>query len=305
MSRFVKISKKSLVLIIAIILLLNFTGCNSILEALRESISHYEPDILTDVFKDTPTFSEYPYVVVNENKPIFSDKELTPNCVEKYSELDELGRCGVAFAVIGKESMPTGKRQDISHIRPTGWHTTKYDIVSGKYLYNRCHLIAYQLTNENANAKNLITGTRYMNEQGMLPFENLVADYIKETDNHVAYRVSPVFKDDNLLAYGVQIEALSIEDNGAGICFNIYCFNAQPNVLIDYNTGESSLEIDYEYITDGNEKPDYILDSKCKEYHLPSCEKIADIENGYKLNYIGNKEKLKELEYSPCKKCKS
>jgi len=304
MSQFIKAFKKELVLVIATLLLINFAGCNAILEVLRESISHYEPEILTDVFKDTPTFSEYPYVIVNENKPIFSDKELSPNCVEKYSELDKLGRCGVAFAVIGKESMPTGKRQNISNIRPTGWHTTKYDVVSGKYLYNRCHLIAYQLTSENANPKNIITGTRYMNEQGMLPLENLVADYVKETDNHVAYRVSPVFKDENLLASGVQIEAFSIEDDGYGICFNIYCFNAQPKVIINYTTGESSLDDDFEYITDTDKKPDFILDSKSKEYHLPSCDKIADIEDDIKLDYIGDKDKFKSLGYSPCKKCK-
>lgn len=187
-----------------------------------------------------PEFQEdTPYVVINNNQPEFDEKYFTTKSFEKYSELDELGRCGVAFANIGIDIMPTEERESISQVKPTGWHTVKYDCVDGKYLYNRCHLIGYQLTAENANEKNLITGTRFMNVEGMLPFENKVAEYIKETENHVLYRVTPIFEGDNLLASGVQLEAKSIEDNGKGICFNVYIYNSQPNIKIDYATGKS------------------------------------------------------------------
>ena len=182
-----------------------------------------------------PEFQENtPYVVINNNQPKFDEKYFTNEC-----ELDELGRCGVAFANIGIDTMPTDERQSISNVKPTGWHTVKYDCVDGKYLYNRCHLIGYQLTAENANKKNLITGTRFMNTQGMLPFENKVAEYIRETKKHVLYRVTPIFEGKNLLANGVQLEAKSIEDEGRGICFNVYIYNNQPNIKIDYVTGKS------------------------------------------------------------------
>ena len=163
---------------------------------------------------------------------------------EEYSDLDELGRCGAAYANIGQDLMPTQKRGDISRVKPTGWRSVKYDIVDGKHLYNRCHLIGYQLTAENANEKNLITGTRYMNVDGMLPFENMVADYIKETDNHVLYRVTPIFDGNDLVAQGVQMEACSVEDDGEGICFNVFVYNVQPGIEIDYATGESWLADD-------------------------------------------------------------
>ncbi len=186
-----------------------------------------------------PDFSDTPYVEINSNIPYFKESEYTDEAFESYSELDDLGRCGTAYACVGKETMPTKKRGSIGQIKPTGWHTVKYDCVDGKYLYNRCHLIGYQLTAENANKKNLITGTRYLNVKGMLPFENMVADYIDETKNHVLYRVTPVFDDENLVARGVEIEAYSVEDNGEGICFNIYAYNNQPHITIDYETGES------------------------------------------------------------------
>lgn len=182
------------------------------------------------------------YIVVNDNQPFFTEADFTKESFESYSELDFLGRCGVAFANLGIDLMPTEERGEIGSIKPTGWHTVKYDNVDGKYLYNRCHLIGFQLSAENANKKNLITGTRYLNVQGMLPFENMVADYIKETKNHVLYRVTPVFDGDNLLASGVQMEALSVEDNGAGICFNVFIYNVQPGIQIDYATGNSELE---------------------------------------------------------------
>ena len=188
-----------------------------------------------------PAYSEEAYVELNDNVPSFSKKDMTTKAFEKYSELDDLGRCGAAYANVCRETMPTEERGNIGMIKPSGWQTVKYDNVDGKYLYNRCHLIGYQLTAENANEKNLITGTRYMNIKGMLPFENLVADYVEETDNHVLYRVTPIFKGDNLLASGVQIEAYSVEDKGKGVSFNVYCYNVQPGITIDYTNGDSKL----------------------------------------------------------------
>lgn len=186
-----------------------------------------------------PKYSGEPYVVINNNVPYFKDSEMTTKSYEKYSELDELGRCGVAVSSVGRDLMPTEKRGRISRVKPTGWHSVKYKGVDGGSLYNRCHLIAHQLTAENANWKNLITGTRYMNTEGMLPFENMVADYVKETGNHVMYRVTPVFEGDNLVASGVLMEAKSVEDNGKGVEFNVYCYNVQPGIGIDYATGDS------------------------------------------------------------------
>lgn len=189
-----------------------------------------------------PAYSGNAYVTVNDNIPFFTDSELTTTAFENYSSLDQLGRCGVAYANVCKDIMPTEERGKIGSVKPSGWHTVKYDIVSGKYLYNRCHLIGYQLSAENANTKNLITGTRYLNTEGMLPFENMVADYVKETGNHVLYRVTPMFDGNNLLASGVLIEAKSVEDNGAGILFNVFCYNVQPGITIDYATGDSALD---------------------------------------------------------------
>ncbi len=188
-----------------------------------------------------PAYSGEAYVELNDNVPSFSKKDMTTKAFEKYSELDDLGRCGAAYANVCKETMPTEERGNIGMIKPSGWQTVKYDNVDGRYLYNRCHLIGYQLTAENANEKNLITGTRYLNIEGMLPFENMVADYIDETDNHVLYRVTPIFKGDNLLASGVQMEAYSVEDKGKGVSFNVYCYNVQPGITIDYTNGDSKL----------------------------------------------------------------
>lgn len=189
-----------------------------------------------------PEYSGSEYIIINDNVPEFAERDFTTESFEEYSELDSLGRCGVAFANIGQDLMPTEERGSIGYIKPSGWQTVKYDIVDGKYLYNRCHLIGYQLTGENANPNNLITCTRNMNASVMVKFENDVADYIKETGNHVLYRVTPVFEGDNLLASGVQIEAESVEDKGEGIQFNVYIYNVQEGISIDYKTGESSLE---------------------------------------------------------------
>ena len=188
-----------------------------------------------------PEFSNEPYVIVNNNKPNFDEKDFKTRSYEKYSDLDILGRCGVAFANIGKDIMPTEPRGEIGMIKPSGWQIAKYDFVDGKYLYNRCHLIGFQLAGENANQKNLITGTRYLNVEGMLPFENQVAEYVKKYNKHVLYRVTPIFKDKNLVASGVQMEAISVEDKGKSICFNVYVYNNQPGVEIDYKTGKSKL----------------------------------------------------------------
>lgn len=188
-----------------------------------------------------PSYDNEPYKEVNNNKPTFTDSEKELTEKEEYSDLDSLGRVGVAFALISKSTMPTTKRGSIGMIKPDGWHTVKYDFVDGKYLYNRCHLIAHQLTGQNANPKNLMTCTRSMNVDGMLPFENKVANYIKETNNHVLYRVTPVFDGDNLVANGAYMEAYSIEDKGK-LSFNVYVYNVQKGVTIDYKTGESKLE---------------------------------------------------------------
>lgn len=191
---------------------------------------------------DIPEFDgKTPYVIINNNEPNFPEEDFNSNSFEKYSELDSLGRCGVAYANVSKVTMPTEDRGEISKVKPTGWHTVKYDCVEGKYLYNRCHLIGYQLTAENANKQNLITGTRYLNVDGMLPFENQVAEYVKQENGHVLYRVTPIFKENNLVANGVQMEAESVEDKGEKVKFNVYAFNVQPNIKIDYLTGNSKL----------------------------------------------------------------
>ena len=240
---------------------------------------------------DIPEYSNSAYIKIDNNIPSFKDSEMTTKSFEKYSELDNLGRCSVAYACVGKDIMPAEKRGTIGSVKPSGWHTVKYDCIDGKYLYNRCHLIGYQLTGENANIKNLITGTRYLNVEGMLPFENMVADYVKETDNHVLYRVTPIFERDNLLVSGVQMEAKSVEDNGDGISFNVYCYNVQPDIVIDYKTGES-WEV-------GNEKS--ISESDTRTYILNTNTKNLPDKN--REEYSGNRNDLISKGYEPCKKC--
>ena len=188
-----------------------------------------------------PQYSGNSYVVLNDNKPNFTDEDYLKGSFEEYSELDALGRCGVAYANVSVDTIPTEERGSIGQIKPSGWHTVKYNIVSGKYLYNRCHLIGYQLTGENANPKNLITCTRSMNTEGMLEFENQVADYVKETNNHVLYRVTPIFEENNLVVSGVQIEASSVEDKCKDVCFNVYVYNVQDGIEINYSNGDSHL----------------------------------------------------------------
>ena len=209
-------------------------------ESYGNELESYTLGNMGEILAMVPEFTDQPYVVINNNEPFFTNEEKeTLDPFEFYSELDELGRCGMALANVCKELMPTGDRESIGQVKPTGWQTAKYDHVDGKYLYNRCHLIGFQLTGENANEKNLITGTRYMNVDGMLPFENMIDDYVDETENHVLYRVTPVFEGNELVARGALMEAYSIEDKGEGICFNVYVYNNQPGVVIDYATGES------------------------------------------------------------------
>lgn len=201
-----------------------------------------EPKVSSYAFGEIPEYNGEEYVYINNNEPFFTDIEQYKDSFEKYSKLDSLGRCGVAFANIGIDLMPKEERGEIGMIKPSGWHTVKYDIVNGKYLYNRCHLIGYQLTGENANEKNLITCTRETNTGIMLDYENMVADYINETKNHVLYRVTPIFQDKDLVAKGILMEGLSLEDSGKGIKFNIYIYNVQEGIEIDYTTGDSKLK---------------------------------------------------------------
>ena len=240
--------KKKLSAVIIVIALVIYIGNNY-----KEEINSFFKDLniigTTTAFEETSynlgNIPEYDgvseYVIINDNIPFFNEEDINTNSFEEYSKLDSLGRCGVAYANIGPELMPTKERGSIGSVKPSGWQTIKYDIVDGKYLYNRCHLIGYQLTGENANKENLITCTRQMNAGTMLDFENEVADYIRKTNNHVLYRATPIFEGDNLVASGVHLEALSIEDNGEGIKFNVYLYNIQDGIEIDYKTGESKL----------------------------------------------------------------
>lgn len=258
-----------------------------------------------------PDWADSPYVELNGNVPEFSEDSLTTVSFETYSDLDELGRCGVAYACIGTDLMPTEERGSIGQIRPSGWHTVTYDIIDGRYLYNRCHLIGYQLSGENANEKNLITGTRYLNVEGMLPFENMVADYVQETDNHVLYRVTPVYEGDNLIASGVQMEALSVEDNGESIEFNVYVYNVQPGIEIDYATGESQLSetAGTAETADTDEVPDstegtWVLNTNTMRFHNPDCSSVSKILDSNRQNYTGSRETLIEMGYVACGICK-
>lgn len=245
--------------------------------------------------ENIPEFTGEAYVVINGNVPYFTEEDYTTESFESYSELDLLGRCGEAYASIGTDLMPVKEREDIGMIKPSGWHTVKYDCVEKKYLYNRSHLIGYQLTGENANERNLITGTRYMNAQGMLPFENLVADYVKQSENHVLYRVTPIFKGNNLLAEGVLMEGWSVEDNGEGICFNVFVYNVQPGIEIDYATGESRLS--------DTVQAHYILNINKKKFHYSTCLSVQDMSEKNKQEYVGDRKNLIMQGYEPCGSC--
>lgn len=276
---------------------------------------------------DVPAYSGKAYTSVNGNVPYFTAAELTTTSFETYSDLDTLGRCGVTYACIGQDLMPTKERGSIGMVKPTGWHTVRYDdLVDGKYLYNRCHLIGYQLTGENANTQNLITGTRYLNIEGMLPFENMVADYIQETNNHVLYRVTPIFEGNNLLANGVLMEGYSVEDKGAGVSYCVFAYNVQPGIEIDYATGESKLsdgaqheeqktatvtptpspEPEKQEPVTGSEasQADYILNTNTKKFHYPTCSSVNDMKEKNKQEFFGTRDEAISNGYSPCGRCK-
>ena len=286
-----------------------------------------------------PAYTGNAYVAVNNNNPYFTDADKSrTDAFETYSDLDGAGRCGVAYANVCKEIMPTEKRGKIGSVKPTGWHTIKYDIVDGKYLYNRCHLIGFQLAGENANNKNLITGTRYLNVTGMLPFENMVSDYVKETNNHVLYRVTPVFEGNNMLASGVLIEAYSVEDGGAGITFCVYCYNVQPGIDINYANGDSSLavaqaqtsvaqtpaqteppttqppatqpqtqpqtQIQTEAPQQNASVNTYIINTNTGKFHYPNCRSVNQMADKNKLEYTGTRDEVIAQGYDPCGNCR-
>ena len=282
--------------------------------------------------REIPAYSGTPYTEVNGNQPYFTEEELTTQSFETYSELDSLGRCGVAYANVGQDLMPTEPRGEIGAVKPSGWHLVKYDNVDGKYLYNRCHLIAYMLAAENANPQNLITGTRYLNVQGMLPFETKVCDYVKNTGNHVLYRVTPIFDGDNLLADGVLMEAYSVEDAGEGISFCVFAYNVQPGIGIDYATGDNWAEGSGTYqstvasvaeetpvpqpetdtavqITPESSAPQesqgitYVLNTNTKKFHYPTCSSVDDMKEKNKQIYTGSREEVINMGYIPCKRC--
>ena len=264
---------------------------------------------------NVPRYSGSPYIAINNNNPYFTPTDYTTKSFERYASLDSLGRCGVAYANVGIDIMPTEKRGSIGMVKPSGWHSIKYENVDGKYLYNRCHLIGYQLSAENANTSNLITGTRYLNIQGMLPFENMVADYVKATNNHVLYRVTPIFEGNNLLASGVLMEGYSVEDNGDGICYNVYCYNVQPGIKIDYATGDSESE-------DGSapygssavvNKPSqqnnntssttYIANKNTKKFHYPTCSSVGQMKESNKKYLNCTRDQAMQQGYDPCGRC--
>lgn len=303
--------KKILALICSLMLAVSFVlaGCG---QKGSETVSVVNA---ADSIASVPAYSGKAFVAVNGNKPDFTDADLTTKSFEKYSPLDSLNRCGTAFANVSKATMPVEKRGNIGQVKPSGWQVAKYDFVDGKYLYNRCHLIGYQLTAENANERNLITGTRYMNVDGMLPFENMVADYVKETGNHVLYRVTPVFSGNNLVADGVQMEAMSVEDKGKGISFNVFCYNVQPGVEIDYATGKSRLAENGKAaaeaakpkvcpVADDYAVQNYVLNTGSKKFHKPDCSGAAKISAENKESFKGRRSELVSKGYSPCGICK-
>ena len=276
--------------------------------------------------EEIPAFDgENPFVNINGGVPFFTEEEMTDKSYEKYAELDSLGRCGVAIASIGFDLMPTEDRGSIGSVKPSGWHTIKYDIVDAKYLYNRCHLIGFQLTGENANKANLITGTRYLNVEGMLPFEDMVADYLKEEheegrDSHVMYRVTPIFEGSNLVASGVLIEAKSVEDNGEAIQFCVYVYNNQPGIVIDYRNGDSKLDDGKAFPENPEEPPEnnpedsgegdgdektYVINKSTGKVHNEDCRYATDMKEENKEVYTGNLDDLlSDGDFSACGTCK-
>ena len=252
-----------------------------------------------------PAWSGDAFITIDRNVPGFTAEELTTECFERYSPLDDLGRCGTAYACVGREIMPTEDRGSISSVTPSGWVNKQYDFIDGKYLYNRCHLIGYQLTGENANRENLITGTRYLNIEGMLPFENMVADHVKEEDHHVLFRVTPVYYADNLVCTGVQMEGYCVECGDAKydedkFMFHVYCYNLQPGVQIDYATGYSKAE---DTAADGQVQS-WILNTSSKKFHDPDCSNAQSISEKNRDTVKCTREELIRKGYEPCGICK-
>lgn len=287
---------RKIILSLVLSLSLFLSGCST------KVPTHTQQNQVTENFNinKIPEYNGEPYTIINNNIPFFSQSNESTKSFELYSNLDSLGRVGVAFANIGRDIMPTEERENIYHVKPTGWHSVKYDIVDGESLYNRCHLIGFQLAAENANEKNLMTGTRYLNVQGMLPFENMVADYVKSTGNHVLYRVTPIFKKDNLVSDGVIMEAKSVEDDGRGIRFNVFVYNVQPGIIIDYQTGESQLNIS----ENQHSRSKYILNTNTKVFHRESCSSLNKIKESNKQIITVNRSIILSDGYSPCKICK-
>ncbi|MBS5334196.1 MAG: DNA/RNA non-specific endonuclease [Anaerovoracaceae bacterium] len=300
--------KKTLRIIAALLLTVAFaavTGCSGGENA--------ELSVEYRSLADLPKYCGEPYVELNGNIPEFDDEDMKKESFEIYSEFDDKGRCGVAYAKIGRELMPDEDRESIGQIKPSGWHTVRYDdIIKDKYLYNRCHLIGFQLAGENANEKNLITGTRYMNVDGMLPFENEVAEYVRTTGNHVMYRVTPVYDGDDLLAKGVVMEAYSVEDEGEGVSFNVFVYNVQPGINIDYATGESSRaeeeiqesddkDQDSNLIEQGDQL--YVLNVNSKKFHLPDCSSVKKIKPENREETKTSRSSLINMGFEPCGNC--
>ena len=307
--------KKLFSLLLSFVIIIGcFSGCelNMVVDAPtinnNQNATVNTTPIETEIELKASAYTGSPYIAVNGNIPYFTDEEKkNTEAFEIYSELDNLGRCGVAYANICKALMPTEDRESLSSVTPSGWHNKKYDFVDGSWVYNRAHIIGFQLAGEQANAKNLITGTRYFNVIGMLPFENMVADYVRETNNHVIYRVTPIFEGKNLLCEGVLMEAWSVEDNGDGVCFNVFCYNVQPGVEFNYATGEnweSGSLPDVKPEQDENTNSMYILNTNSKKFHKETCASVDKISASNREEYTGSREDLIKQGYKPCGTCK-
>lgn len=310
-------------LILAAAMLVSMTGCGSTNDKKEESMKApttvelqnrpQKGSMSAVTLADIPAYAGKPYAVINDNSPFFTEEEIAKATTswEEYGDMDKLGRCSMCWASVGKDIMPTGERGSIGSIKPTGWHTVKYDFVNGKYLYNRSHLIGWQLTGENANEKNLVTGTRSFNVDGMLPFENMVADYVREDDERVLYRVTPMFDGDDFVCRGVLMEAISVEDNGDSVLFNVFVYNVQPGIKINYATGESSLD-DKQTAGTGDSDSEaasdvdttYVINASSMKFHKEDCSSISSMNPANKKVVTSTRDELVSEGYSPCGICK-
>lgn len=310
-------------LILAAAMLVSMTGCGSTNDKKEESMKApttvelqnrpQKGSMSAVTLADIPAYAGEPYAVINDNNPFFTKEEIAKATTswEEYGDMDKLGRCSMCWASVGKDIMPTGKRGSIGAVKPTGWHTVKYDFVNGKYLYNRSHLIGWQLAGENANEKNLVTGTRSFNVDGMLPFENMVADYVREDDKRVLYRVTPMFDGNDLVCRGVLMEAISVEDNGDSVLFNVFVYNVQPGVKINYATGESSLDDEQTAGTGDSDSEaaadtdtTYVINTNSMKFHKEDCSSISSMNQANKKVVTSTRDELVSEGYSPCGICK-